>query len=281
MISLTRPSGSWTVYVPHDKLAVRAALPGAFGFDQAVHAVRVARARGVAPEDLVSLAMPTSWMVNNKAPSTVFQRWLKAPLADVWGALIELLSCGYERFPELDATSREAITAGVRALSIDGQGAAAVSKVLAIVCPETVPLMDDAALWFALGAPAAPTTADAPTADAASVVPMLDWFSREVTAHTADLIDLARGHGAAVLDAPQVLDRLLWMESWGWRILRSPAPTATRWFHVQDGTREGILPLGGPHPEVALASPLARHTLGDFEDSHWRRAAREALADID
>jgi hypothetical protein len=79
--------------------------------------------------------------------------------------------------------------------------------------------MDDAAVAFAIGAVPTPDKEQA-TAGPEAFVPMLDWFAEQVIANEKDLIQLAANHKLAVLDAPQVLDRLLWMDAWGERYRR-------------------------------------------------------------
>ena len=119
--------------------------------------------------------------------------------------------------------SRAAVEDAVAALCTEGQGPCAISKALALLVPETVPLMDDAAIAFLTGAVAMPTAADDPKAPAALFVPMLDAFSQAVLAAEPQLIALAREHTLVPLDAAQVLDRLLWVDSWGHRVLKLPA----------------------------------------------------------
>src|SRR6185369_4383893 len=122
----------------------------------------------------------------------------------------------------LPESGRAAVEDAVTALSIDGQGPCAISKSLALLVPETVPLMDDAAIAFLTGAVPMPATADDPKAPASLFVPMLDAFARAVLDVEPQLIALARAHTLVPLDAAQVLDRLLWVDSWGHRVLRLP-----------------------------------------------------------
>lgn len=272
-VTVTRPSGPWRILDAAEKLYVRGSLPGAYGFDLAAHGARVARARGVGFRELLPLAMPASWMVNNRAPSPAFRAWLSQK-TDAWVALCELLDCGAEGWPEVSSSRRDEVTSLARSLSILGQGVCALSKVLAVLCPHTVPLMDDAALSFALGTVAMPATADAPAATADALVPMLDWFSREVRANEDALIALAREYTFAPLDAAQTLDRLLWMESWGWSHsgpLDTPAP---RFWWLSDGDREGIALLEGPHPGFSTGR---RVELATVTDDAWRERARAAI----
>ncbi len=215
-VTVRRPRGPWKILDAAEKLLARGVLPGAYGYDLAAHGLRVARARGVGFRELLPLAMPASWMVNNRAPSPVFRRWLSEK-SDAWVAVCELLDAGALAWPEF--THRAELDALLRSLAGNGQGACAISKVLALLCPHTVPLMDDAALAFALGSVATPAAADNPLAGPEHFAPMLDWFAEAVRDNERELIALARGYDLAPLDAAQVLDRLLWVESWGWQHL--------------------------------------------------------------
>jgi hypothetical protein len=202
-------------------LLFRASLPGASGYDHAVHTMRVLRGSGAACIDLLPLALPTSWMVNAKATSHTFQAWLKPDLSAVWARLFDLMPSGLsvDGWETVSESTRMEIAQTVQALAaIEGANLAAISKVLALLRPELVPLMDDAAVWFALDAVPEPTSADLPRAPVAHFVPMLDWFCQSVRAHEPALIALAVAHTEHVYDAPQVLDRLLWVASWGRRL---------------------------------------------------------------
>lgn len=204
------------------KLVWRSTLPGASTYDRAAHVLRRLQAEGTTAVDLLPLALPTSWMVNAKATSHAMQRWLARPALDAWTVLLDQLDSGLSPAEWLarPANERASVTAAVTVLASGGNGAslASVSKVLALLRPQLVPLMDDAALWFALELVAEPTTADSPSAPASAFIPMLDWFAGQVIASEEQLIALAVRHDRAVLDAAQVLDRLLWIESWGHRL---------------------------------------------------------------
>lgn len=258
---------------PADKLTLRGRLPGASGYDLAAQSLRSARAHGMPAADLLPPAFPGSWMVNNRVTSPVFQRWMAPPLADAWRVLVELLEGGPEAWLACGDTDRMAVTRAVATVSIEGHGVAAVSKVLALVCPETVPLMDDAALWFALDAVARPADADTPTAGPRWFVPMLDWFSRAVLERYDALVPLARDYAPAPLDAAQVLDRLVWFESWGWRLPYGGG--MPRWQWVKDGAMEGVIAVETAAPDAA---PGERVDLGAGVNEAWEKTAREALA---
>ncbi len=211
--------GTWKIERAAEKLAARDALPGANGWDRAAASFRSVYGSG--PRDgLLAPAFPTSWMVNARATSRVFQRWLAPPLASHWRTLLQQTSGGAEAWLALPESGRSAVEEAVSALSIDAQGPCAISKALALLVPETVPLMDDAAISFLTGLMPMPATADDPKAPAAVFVPMLDAFASAVLAGEENLIAIARAHTAVPLDAAQVLDRLLWVDSWGHRVLR-------------------------------------------------------------
>lgn len=266
--------GAWRVASPGEKLEVRARLPGAFSYDQATHGFRVARARGVPAAELLPAAFATSWLVNARTPSPVFKAWLEPPRRDAWAALLDATSVGPHGWRALSEGDREAVFAVVSGLSSHETRIAAISKVLACLSPETVPLMDDHALVMALGPVVSePTDADHPVAGALHFVPMMDWFTRAVTDHESELVELARRHRAATLDAAQVLDRLLWFDSWGWRLThRMPG---LRYWLVREGEREAVVGIDAPAPSWASVGPIDLTTI-DAETT-FGSAARRAL----
>ena len=211
-----------TIGDPDEKLRWRGMLPGAMTYDRAAHALRALQAQGAAAIDLLPLALPASWMVNAKATSHAMQRWQSRASLEAWAAILDAIGFGLgpAEWLALPAQEREGATRAVAALATgeDGATLAAVSKVLALLRPQIIPLMDDAALWFAIELVPEPKTADAPAAPASAFAPMLDWFAEQVIASENELIAIAVRHELAVLDAAQVLDRLLWIESWGHRL---------------------------------------------------------------
>ena len=215
-------SGPHAIEDADSKLLWRSSLPGASTYDRAAHTLRALQAQGAAAIDLLPLALPASWMVNAKATSQAMQRWLARPAHDAWATVLDGIGFGLSpsEWLALPASEREAVAHAVAELANGAHGAslAAVSKVLALLRPQLVPLMDDAALWFALELVPEPTTADAPSAPASAFVPMLDWFCEQVVASEKELIACAVRHDRAVLDAAQALDRLVWIESWGYRL---------------------------------------------------------------
>lgn len=279
---LDRAGAQWRLGMARAKLLTRGRLPGAFGFDLAADTYRAARRAGVPADELVRMALPGSWMVNNKVPSPVFYRWLQPGLRPVWARVVELLSGDAEawsaRSPDerSELAERLAVLAAVDAAARNtpqGQpaagAAAGLSKVLALLCPDTVPLMDDAALWFALGSVARPDTAETPSATTEHFVPMLDWFAAAVRRNAAALAALAADYALAPMSPAQTLDRLLWFETWGFRVCRTPTP----WWWVRDGAREAIVPVPGADP----APPGACVDLATVTDEAWRTVARDGL----
>ena len=193
------------------KLTLRAGLPGAHLFDRATHALRQARVLGVPLDARLELALASSWLVNSPAPSSAL-RALAAPsrfgalqsLAVLLGALDEVPPQG--ALDEIEATVDRLAAAWPDA---GGRGAEMLSKLLALVVPETVPLLPEPTCRFLLGEP--------PAAAGARFVACLGVFRRATLALEPVLIALAREHKAAVLEPAQVLDRLLWFDSEGFR----------------------------------------------------------------
>jgi len=241
--------------------------------------LRALQGDGVPAEALLPLAMPTSWMVNARASSRAFHRWLTLPTLEIFRKLLHAIGEGASPASWLETSDaeRDEVTSLVGSLvGPEGATLTALSKVLALLRPQLVPLMDDAAIWFALDAVPRPTTADAPTGKPELFVPMLDWFARSVCDNEESLIALAAKHDRAVLDAAQTLDRLLWIESWGHRHSHDAQdPKRARWWWVRDGMREAIVSLQGPHVSRGPGEPidLADATL----DADWVVRAREAL----
>jgi hypothetical protein len=253
MIRLSRDGTIWTCAFGTEKLRARARLPGAFAFDAAAHAVARARAAGIPARELLPLALGSSWLVNSAVPSPIFRRWLTPPLEGAWTELLGALAGGPWSWDERTKAERDAIARAVASLAVDGHGAGAVSKVLALLVPE-VPLMPDAALWFATGSVPRPDKPDAQTAGAEAFVPMMDWFSRETASNEPDLETLAETYGGPPLTAAQTLDRLVWFESVGYRHFRSK--TGAGFFWVKDGEREAVIMLDVPREGAALGDPV-------------------------
>ncbi len=214
----------WELLAPEAKLTWRASLPGARTYDESAHVLRCLQASGSNAIDLLPLAFPSSWLVNAKASSRAFRRWSAAPARAAWTTLFDALPRSPEEWLELPESRRTEVSGAATVLAdgVEGASLAAVTKVLALVRPEVVCLMDDAALWFALENPAVcPVNADSPTAPSSLFVPMLDWFAESVVREAETLDALAESHSEVILDGSQALDRLLWVESWGHRLAKA------------------------------------------------------------
>lgn len=202
---------------PAEMLRYRASLPGASGYDAAVQVLRAL------PPDtdeiaLLPLVLPNSWMVNATATSRTFRAWRTPSSQQAFAAILTLLprELSLADWLSLPDEDRTAIATFVQVLTqVEGGSLVALTKVLSLYRPQLVPLMDDAAIAFALGTVAHPPTADDPRAEPRWFGPMLDWFAREHAREEEGLLALARQHREAVLDTAQVLDRLLWVASWG------------------------------------------------------------------
>jgi hypothetical protein len=94
-----------------------------------------------------------------------------------------------------------------------------VAKVLALLAPETMPLMDDAAVAFVTGAVPAPEREEDRRAGPDHFLPMMDAFTRAVVDSLEPLRALCKTHPFVLLEPAQALDRLLWFDSWGIRLL--------------------------------------------------------------
>jgi hypothetical protein len=212
------------------KLDFRAGLPGAFAFDRAAHAFRVARRAGVACRDLLAPACAASWLVNSAIPSTTMRRWLEPPLADVLGELADALASRAFAWASFDDAERRALADALAVLDLGPRSLGALTKILASLAPESVPMMPDAAVRFVLGdaavqAPAEPSAFDVQTAKLASFAPVMDWFTEAARANAPTLADVARDLPRPPLAPAQVLDRLLWVDSEGFRHLTPGGPS--------------------------------------------------------
>jgi hypothetical protein len=210
---LSKANGTkWRIEGASTKLTLRAKLPGARVFDLAADGLRKVRAAGIPTLDRLALALPASWCVNSPAPSTVLRRWALTPQREVWELLIDVLEDA--RSGPLDPESSEAIVSGIRVLGPEEYGVEAISKVLALLVPDAVPLMPPPARAFVLG--------EAGPEGAGAFVAMVDWFSAAARECVAELASLAKAHEEVPLSGAQVLDRLLWFDSEGHRHFPSP-----------------------------------------------------------
>ncbi|HEY5147783.1 MAG TPA: hypothetical protein VII82_13505, partial [Polyangiaceae bacterium] len=180
------PSGTtWHVQEAGKKLGYRAQLPGARVFDLVAQSLRVAKARGVEAADRFTLALPASWMVNSPAISKVIRRWALPPHRDTCLALIEVLEGGPDEW-SADPETAQALRLGIASLGTEPYVTEALSKVLALVVTDAVPLMPAPARAFVLG-------------DAANDGPdafgrIAEWFARAALTHRAELEAVAREH---------------------------------------------------------------------------------------
>jgi hypothetical protein len=275
MIRLERGGASeWSFGDVAEKLRLRDGLPGAYAFDRAAEALARAEANGNKRASLLPLVFASSWFVNNPVPSTVFRKWLSRPLLDVWVELANVFEGGSQLWLDFEDAERDMLATGIRTLAIDGHGAGAISKPLALLAPNAVPLMPDAAIAFALGAVAVPSAPDAQTASIDVFAPMMTWFAKSVASAQAELAEIAERHALATgvrLSPAQVLDRVLWFDSVGYRHFRSKAGA---WWWVRDEGREAIIHFDAPPPPDAKPEggpiDLGRSDLSD----DWRAKAR-------
>jgi hypothetical protein len=202
------PSGAtWHIEKGLTKLAHRGRLPGARVFDLIAASLGETKARGVAVTDRFVLALPASWLVNSPAVSTVLRRWALAPHLETCLALLEVLDDdGHERGTD---AQRDAIALAVTSLGSEPYVIEALSKVLALLTPDRVPLMPPLARAFVLG----PRECDAPNAFGRIVA----WFEAAVIANRSELEAIAREQAEVPLGAGGVLDRLLWFDTDGHR----------------------------------------------------------------
>ena len=146
--------------------------------------------------------------MNSPAISPVLKRWSLPPQHPVWLALIALLDEGPEMWLADGSPERDADVAGaLSALGDEPYVIEAVSKVLAIVAPDVVPLMPLPARAFVLDERA--------ESEPTSFVAMIHLFTSAARTHREALSEIGRACSPAPLGAGQVLDRLLWFDSEG------------------------------------------------------------------
>ena len=214
MIVHTPCGKDWVLVDIDRKLSQRARLPGARVYDLAADALRLAKSKGLSDDVLFPLACPGSWLVNSPAAATLFRRWV-LPDRHVFLNLLSLFeppSTGPLE-PEIAAQLRVAVAA----LGKEPYLVEALSKVLALLIPHAIPLMPPLAVSFVLGPEA--------VSDADAFVAMTTWFGGAVEHHWDGLSTAAAAHGEVPLDAAQVLDRLLWFDSDGFKHFPAPEPT--------------------------------------------------------
>ncbi len=202
---LKTPAGTeWQIRDAEKRLSLRARLPGAFVFDVSANCLRKAKARGAPALERIPLAFSGSWMVNSPANSKVMRRWSLPPQFDVWIALVGALEG-----PLDDPGEWAPVKALLGHLGDEPFLIEAASKVLALLHPQVVPLMPEPARKFLLG--------DAAGSDPDAFVRIADWFVRTARAEAETLDEWAAGHEEVTLERAQVLDRLLWFDSEGYK----------------------------------------------------------------
>jgi hypothetical protein len=205
---LALPSGkSWRIEREDAgiKLRQRGQLPGARVFDLAGESLREAKEKGLSAEARLCLALPASWLVNSPAISRVLRRWATDPHREICLALVATLEAGPPEWAKEE--TRAAARLALKALGDEPYVTEAISKVLALLVPEMVPLLPPRARAFVLGE----GKEDEPDA----FVQIVDWFGRVARDEDALLTSIARSHPEVRLTAAGVLDRLLWFDSEG------------------------------------------------------------------
>jgi hypothetical protein len=214
-ITVNLPTGRvWELNDVARKLSLRAALPGARVFDLSADALRIAKAKGVPDSARLPLALPGSWLVNSPAQSIVFRRWALMPQRALFLELVALFDPPRLGAPDDSTCAR--LASLVEDLGKEPTVVEAVSKAAALLVPHALPLMPPLAVAFVLGPDAA--------LDATSFVAMARWFGDAVEANWDALTECAAQHREVPLDAAQVLDRLLWFDSDGYKHFPSPRP---------------------------------------------------------
>ncbi len=209
MVPIALPSGTtWHLRAEGKKLSYRAQLPGARVYDLVGRGLRTAQSRGVGAVDRLMFALPASWLVNSPAVSKVLRRWALPPHDETCLALLEVLEGGPDAWAE-DAGTAESVRLALASLGDEPYVVEAVSKVMALLVPDAVPLMPAPARAFVLG------EADKDHPDA--FMRIVEWFARTVIEQRAALEAIARDHTEVQLTAGGVLDRLLWFDSEGHR----------------------------------------------------------------
>ncbi len=194
------PDGTpWIIAQGQEKLALRATLPGAFVFDHAAAALAEAQRAGVGVPSRVTLAFASSWLVNSPATSRVLRRWREDAAMGHWVALVEELESSTEcRWDEVQRHTSSLLVPEVDAIE-------SISKVLALVVPNAVPLLPPKARAF-LRKVADPK---APGAVVSTFVETLQWFAQAWRDHVGEL------RVSESLTPAQVLDRWIWFDSDG------------------------------------------------------------------
>lgn len=221
----------WTVHDVARKLALRDSLPGAHVFDRVAEGLKRSAAQGQPLPDRLAFALPASWLVNNKAPSPVLRAWRHEAALPAWSLLVERLKGGTSAWRAFNDDDKQELSYALEALLVPPKGGlCAVSKVLALLCPQAIPLLDDAAIALLTGGVDVPETAEQPAAGPEHFIPAMDAFSAAVEQATEQLTKVGAAVDELSLSPAQVLDRLLWVDSWGHRHFKGQLEqTAVSW----------------------------------------------------
>jgi hypothetical protein len=273
-LTLNRPWATtrWLVASPSEKLVARGKLPGAAGYDETIRLFRRLRAQGVSSVELLPAALPNSWMVNSRAPSAVFQYWMSAQFRPTWTRLLDLLDGAKEGIGALSEQQKQTLQTCVSSLCVKQNGIADLSKVLSLLAPDVVPLMDDAAVHFALNLVERPADVRVNKSPSRAFLPMLEWLAAAQQEREAELNALAASYPLGSLSAAQILDRLLWFESWGYHLFR----TQPAWVWVRDEQDEAILNVNRPEVEPAPSVHSAIELAAEGKDL-WSDQCRTDL----
>ncbi len=201
-------TGTHAIAAPIAALRLRGELPGASGYDRAAHLFRKLQFEGATALDLLPAVFPNAWMVNARATSHTFAAW--SAMSETWDTLLTALPFDGSLF-DFASLDHDAIEKTMWALcTAPGATLTSLTKVLALLRPQLVPIAHDKVVAVVTGRVAMPTSSDTETCTLADFKALFSWFAKNACEKENELIALARNHELATLDAPQVLDRLLW-----------------------------------------------------------------------
>jgi hypothetical protein len=275
VVRARRGDRAWAIAFALAKLRARGRLPGAAAYDHVARGFDAARRAGADALDLMPAAMASSYLLNTSARSGTFAAWLADPARAAFEDLVVRLDVDASEWVAFSAERRAAVVELATQLAPDG-GLAALTKVLALLCPRLVPAMpDDVIAWLAGEPPSdssADHDADAQTRGTGAILMTLDRFAAIALENTEVLRALGEGEGLA---PAAVLDRLLWFEACGHRHFHEGSGVG--WWWVRDGAHEAIVPVG-ESCRVSLAPGACIH-LATITDDRWREAAARSLGE--
>lgn len=239
-IILSTVHGEWPVVMAEMKLKLRARLPGASAFDDAAAGLRAARASGVPAIALFAPAFASSWLVNSAIPSPVFQKWLVPAMRAKWAKLVALIEGDGSPWPERSKETRAEIDGLLGEIAAVGATLGGISKVLALLSLEPVPLMPDAALALVLRALPVPAEPDAQTAPLKHFAPMMDRLAQAEESGGESLAELATK--VPPLRPPDAVDRVVWFDSVGYRHFKNDQGG---WYWVRSESKEAVVFVKG------------------------------------